>query len=472
MIIKWGGFVMTKDKKIITWASIIFCFALIIIYCISPLALGLNHGGNNCSFENALGLKGSNDGFFYTGYSITNNSTYTAGTGYMLIRPVVYLCSFFSDYFDIRVLSFLYAVILLISVYILNKYINFNNKLADTVFAALMIFIVFDLSYLLYLNTLYMEGLFYVLFVCSIALYVKLINSDKFRLLLTVIFILVAIAVCGLKQGYALLAIPYAIMVSYLILRNKSSVYRALTGVLLCVLVVMSFAGAGYMDNTDTDKFHSVFYGALYEKDNPEKVLEYFDIAPEYESLAGKNHFDKLNYDIESESFKKAVTDKISPVKVFTYYLKNPGEYLKQYKYVGWNALETYPKYVGNYTAKSGKDAYAVAKGFRLYNTIKAKLFPKDVWFFWLIPVLLILLLVLYRKKLNGGYVVMGISVSIMNLILYNLPMISGGLVDISRTMAPFNITFDFIVIMAVMTLIYTSLMRKQEFKEKYGLTQ
>ena len=463
---------MSKEKKIIAYASVIFCLALLFIYCLSPIAIGLNHGGNNSLFESALGLNGANDGFFYTGYGITDSASYTGDTGYIFIRPIVYLTSLFSEYFDIRILSFIYALILLLSVFYINKYINFNNKIADVIFALLTLFIVFDLSYLLYLNTLYLEGLFYVLFIFSIALYIKLIQSETPQWVTTLLFIAVSFVVCGLKPVYMLLSIPYAAMIIYLVFKRKTVVYRIVTVSALVISLVFSFIGGIQMSTPSTDKFHSLFYGVLYESASPENVLENFGIDSKYTSLAGKNHYDKLEYNINDSKFKEEVTDKISIGKIFGYYVTHPQSYIKQFKYVGWNALETYPKYVGNYTAGSGKDAYAVAKGFRLYNSIKAKLFPKDVWFFWLIPLLLIALLILYNKKLNTGFVVMGIAVSIMNLILYNLPMLSGGLVDIARTMAPFNITFDIIVIMLVMTLIYTSLKRKQEFKEKYGLTQ
>ncbi len=463
---------MTKEKKTITYSCMAFCLVLIFIYCLSPIAIGLNHGGNNTSLESALGLEGVNDGFFYTGYRITGNSSYVADTGYALLRPLIYVISLFSQYFDIRILSFIYSIILLISVFYLNKYINFKNRIADTLFAVLTVFIAFDLSYLLYLNTLYYEGLFYVLFILSVALYAKLINSQKPQFPTTVLFIFTAWIICGLKANYMLLSIPYGAMIIYLIVKRKTVLYRIITVLSLCAMLVLTFVGGGYNDTTDTDKFHSMFYGILYENTESEKVLESFDIDSKYVNMAGKNHYDKLQYDINSPEFKNDVTDKISVGNVFKYYITNPKNYLKQFKYVGWNALETYPKYVGNFTSESGKDAYAVAKGFRLYNTIKAKLFPKEVWFFWLIPALLIAFLILYKKKLNSGYVVMGIAVSIMNVILYNLPMMTGGLVDIARTMAPFNITFDFIVIMLVMTMVYTSLLRKQEFKEKYGLTQ
>ncbi len=463
---------MSKEKKTITYACMAFCFVLIFIYCLSPIAIGLNHAGNNLAFEKALGLKGENNGFFYTGYNIVGNSSYTGGTGYLFIRPIVFLCSLFSDYFDIRLLAFIYTILLVISVFYLNKYVNFKNYIANIIYASLTLFIAFDLSYLLYLNTLYTEGLFYVLFIFSIALYVKLINSEKPQFPTTLFFVFTVFLICGLKPNYMLLTIPYGAMIVYLIIKRKTLLYRIINILLLSVVLIVSFVGNGYMDTTATDKFHSVFYGALYENDAPERCLEAFDIDSKYVSMAGKNHYDKLQYDIESTEFKKDVTDKISTGDVFKYYITNPQSYINQYKYVGWNALETYPKYVGNYTSESGKDPYAVAKGFRLYNTIKVKLFPKEVWFFWLVPVLLIALLIFYKNKLNLGYVVMGISVSIVNIILYNIPMMTSGLVDIARTMAPFNITFDFIVIMLVMTMVYTSLLRKQEFKEKYGLTQ
>ena len=66
----------------------------------------------------------------------------------------------------------------------------------------------------------------------------------------------------------------------------------------------------------------------------------------------------------------------------------------------------------------------------------------------------------------------MGICLAVINIILFNVPMITSGLADIARTMAIYNISFDILFVMIVSLLIYTSAKKKQEFKEKYGLTQ
>lgn len=463
---------MTKEKKIITYSSMIISFVLIFIYCLSPFAIGLNHAGNNSSFETAVGLQGANDGYFYTGYSILENSTDINGSMYKVIRPLVTLCDAFSDYFDIRILSFIYLILLLISVFYLNKYVNFGNKVLDIIFAVLIIFVVFDLSYLVYLNTLYAEGMFYVLLVFEVSLYIKLINSDKPQLPTSVVFCLVPLILCGLKANMFFIIIPFVFMAGYLIYKRKSITYRIIVGILSLLFIIYPVLNYSDYQNEDTDKFHSIFYGILYENKNPGKTLDKLNVDKNYISLAGKNQFDKLDIDIKTEKFKEDVLNKVSYSDIFKYYLSNPSEYVKQFKYVGWNAFETYPKYAGNFSLSSGKSPYDVAGGFRIYNLIKSKLFPKTLWFIYLIPLLLIGMLIAYKKIFNKGYLVLGVSLSIMNIILFNVPMITSGLVDISRTMAMYNVTFDIIFIMIIGCMLYISAKRKQEFKEKYGLTQ
>ena len=154
-------------------------------------------------------------------------------------------------------------------------------------------------------------------------------------------------------------------------------------------------------------------------------------------------------------------------------YILNPQKFVSQYKFVGYNAFETYPKYAGNFTADSGKNADVKAGGFKLYNLLKEKVFPKTLWFVYLIPLLVIALLVGYRKLINNtGIVIMGISVALSSMIVFIIPMINNGLVDISRTMAVYNVTFDALVIMLVCILLHITTKRKQEFKDKYGLSQ
>lgn len=463
---------MTREKKIITYSSMIICFVLIFIYCLSPFSIGLNHAGNNTAFETAVGLQGANDGYFYTGYSFLQSSEKINGSMYPLIRSLVSLCNTVSDYFDIRILSLIYLIILLISVFYFNKYVNFNNKMLDIIFAVLIIFVVFDLSYLVYLNTLYAEGMFYVLFVFEISLYLKLINSKTPQLPTSVVFCLVALILCGLKSNMLYILIPFLFMTGYLIYKRKSIAYKIIVGLLSLLFVIYPVLNYSDYQNEDTDKFHSIFYGVLYENKNPAKALHKLNLDKSYVSIAGKNYYDKLDVDITSEEFKENVLNKVSYFDVLKYYLSNPSEYVKQYKYVGWNAFETSPKYAGNYSASSGKGPYDVAGGFNIYNLIKSKLFPKTLWFIYLIPLILIGILVAYKKIFNKGYLVLGVSLALINIILFNIPMISSGLVDISRTMAMYNITFDTIVVMIVSCMLYISSKRKQEFKEKYGLTQ
>lgn len=463
---------MTREKKIITYISLAVCFIVIFIYCLSPFAVGLNHGGNNSNFEQALGLVGANDGYFYSGYNISGGGYPVNGSMYDIVKPLISICGSISEYFDIRILSIIYAIILLVAVYYLNKYINFGNKTLDIIFAVLCVFIVFDLSYLLYLNTLYAEGMFYVLFVLEISLYVKLIKSDKPQLPTSVIFILVSMLVCGLKPNLLLLIIPHIAMIGYLIYKRRTLLYRVVVCLMAILFIIYPVFSYHNYQNENVDKFHSIFYGVLYENNDIENTLEKFDIESKYKVLANKNIYNELEFDINSEEFEKEVIEKISYKDIFKYYITNPDEYTKQYKYVGWNAFETSPKYVGNYTSGSGKSAYDIAKGFNVFNLIKSKLFPKTLWFIYLIPLLLAVILIAYRKKFNAGFIVLGISMAIINIILFNVPMITGGLVDISRTMAIYNISFDVIIIMIVACMLYISSLRKQEFREKYGLTQ
>lgn len=464
---------MSKEKKIITYSSMIICFVLISIYCLSPLCVGLNHGGNNSSIEASLGLDGVNDGFFYTGYNIIESNGITNDSSfYNIVRPIIRLTSIFSNYFDIRILSFIYTLILIISIFYLNKYINFSNRIGNIVFAFLTIFVAFDLSYLLYLNTLYAEAAFYVLLLFDISLYIKLITSKRPQIPTTVLFFFIAIIICGLKSNMYILFLPFLAMGIYLFTKRKGYTFRFLVGILSLLLIVYPILKYDVYLDSDKDKFHSVFYGILYENEEPEKTLYKLGLDEKYAELAGKNQFNELPLDINSEEFRENFYNKISYWDITRYYITNPSEYIKQFKYVGYNSMDTAPKYVGNYTVASGKDAYATATGFNIYNIIKSKLYPKTLWFIYLIPFALIFLLILYRKNINKGIVVLGCSLSVMSMMLFNIPMITSGLVDIVRTMAIFNIAFDTVVVMIVCILLYISTQRKQEFKDKYGLSQ
>lgn len=466
---------MSKEKKILTAASMLVCFILIFVYCLSPLHLGINSGGMNSELEASVGLSGINDGHFYIKYNITNNcdAEYGLGSYASFIRLIVSIADNFTDVFDIRIISFIYLILLMVSVFYLNKYINLGTLNGNIIFAVVTLLIYFDLSYLLYINTLYAESAFYVFFVLALSLYVKLVCSPKPQLPTTVFFFILSVIICGLKPDMAILAIPLAAMGIYLLIKRKGYAYRAF--IILFTLVLLVYPGLRYKNypNVEQGKFDSVFYGALYENDNPEKSLKKLGIPEKYSELAGKNTYEQLPEYVYNTDFRNEFFNKISSGRLMAYYLLNPKEYVSKYKYVGFNALETYPKYAGNYTLDSGKTANEKAGGFKLYNILKEKVFPKTLWFIYLIPILTAVLLIGYRSKIkNMGLIILGISVSAMSLILFNIPMLNYGLVDISRTMAMFNVAFDTVIIILISVFIYVTSQRKQEFKDKYGLSQ
>lgn len=455
---------MDKTKKIITYVSIAVSFLLIFIYCLSPLHVGINSGGLNADIEKSAGIAGVNDGGFYIKYKILDDSGefLKDGSYATIIRTVVSVVKNFSNYFDIRIMSFLMMVLLLISVYYINKYINLGSTIGNIILGVISVFVFFDLSYLLYLNTLYAEGAFYVLFMFMISLYIKLVCSKKPQLPTTVLFFIVATIICGLKEHFVWLVIPFVIMGIYLYIIRKGYTYRIV--VIGMSLILILYPTIRYKTFSDYGRniFNSTFYGVLYENENSVDAAEKLGIS-EYEELAGKNSYE---VDINEVDLSLLSYNKIS------LYYTNINNYLNQYKYVGYNAFETYPKYSGNFTMDSGRPAGALAKGFLLSNIIKTKIFPKTLWFIYGVPVLLIILLIGYRKILNKGIVTLGISTSIASMILFNIPMITSGLVDIARTMAVFNIAFDMVWSGIILVLIYVTSERRKEFKEKYGLTQ
>ncbi len=463
---------MNREKKIISAVTLVVCFLIIFIYCLFPFKVGINSGGLNSNVEASVGLEGLNNGSFYVKYSVLDSATNVNNAFSAPVRLLVNAVRGFSDLFDIRILSFVYMIILLISMFYIIKYVDLKNLKANIVFAFAMVFIVFDLSYLLYLNTLYAEGMFYVLMVLISALYLKLVNSEKPQLPTTVVFFIVSIFISALKPGLSFMVIPFSVMGGYLFTKRKGLSYRCVLVALIVLNLIYPFISSCSFPDENTDKFNSVFYGALYENDTPEKTLEKLEIDEKYKSLAGLNTYESLPENIDKETFNKEFYENISREDLIKYYLLNPSEYIAKYTFVGYNAFETYPKYSGNFTSDTGKPADAKAGGFKIYNIIKEKMFPKTLWFIYGIPILLILLLIGYRKKVGSGIMVMGICQAVSTMVLFNVPMINSGLVDISRTMSIFNIAFDINILMIIGIFIFVVTQRKQEFKEKYGLSQ
>jgi len=128
---------MSREKKMLTVASMLICLVLIFVYCLSPLHLGINSGGMNHELENSVGLSGINNGHFYIKYNIleNNSSDYGMSSYSSFLRTIVAVSEKFTDVFDIRIISFIYMIMLLLSVFYFNKYINLGNRMGNIIFS-------------------------------------------------------------------------------------------------------------------------------------------------------------------------------------------------------------------------------------------------------------------------------------------------------------------------------------------------
>ncbi|WP_252244379.1 MULTISPECIES: hypothetical protein [unclassified Clostridium] len=420
--------------------------------------------------------KNSNDiflGYFIKDYGIYKyNNDYAnilISTQSIFVKSAIFLDSFFTkDYvLDIRFMSIMFLIIEAIGFYffikaLINKVDNSKYKLIITL---LTILIFCDTGYLAYYNSFYGESVNICCFLMSIGLLIYMIEFDKFTWYNLIAFGISSFLFFGSKQQLA----PVGILISFIfIIIGVYTTNKPLTKILTYILAIIFIISSMVFYKSITGDFkyiniyHSMNRGILLNEDDPDSILEDFNISTQYSLLQETDFFEEIKLlDPYEEKLIDDYYEKFSLGKILEYYITHPKEFIKVLKISFNNGYSIRPKVIGNYEQSEHKEFGAKSYFFATWSTFKEKVIPKNM-LFTVATIVIYLYLSTSRflkaiknnnkkiqlKEITYFYVfLVGISQIIISVI-------GAGDADLSKHVFMYNMAFDLIFIY-IISLIF-----------------
>ncbi|NFF52199.1 hypothetical protein FCV30_16095, partial [Clostridium botulinum] len=420
--------------------------------------------------------KNSNDiflGYFIKDYGIYKyNNDYAnilISTQSIFVKSAIFLDSFFTkDYvLDIRFMSIMFLIIEAIGVYffikaLINKVDNSKYKLIITL---LTILIFCDTGYLAYYNSFYGESVNICCFLMSIGLLIYMIEFDKFTWYNLIAFGISSFLFFGSKQQLA----PVGILISFIfIIIGVYTTNKPLTKILTYILAIIFIISSMVFYKSITGDFkyiniyHSMNRGILLNEDDPDSILEDFNISTQYSLLQETDFFEEIKLlDSYEEKLIDDYYEKFSLGKILEYYITHPKAFIKVLKISFNNGYSIRPKVIGNYEQSEHKEFGAKSYFFATWSTFKEKVIPKNM-LFTVATIVIYLYLSTSRflkaiknnnkkiqlKEITYFYVfLVGISQIIISVI-------GAGDADLSKHVFMYNMAFDLIFIY-IISLIF-----------------
>ncbi len=420
--------------------------------------------------------KNSNDiflGYFIKDYGIYKyNNDYAnilISTQSIFVKLAIFLDRFFTkDYvLDIRFMSIMFLIIEAIGVYffikaLINKVDNSKYKLIITL---LTILIFCDTGYLAYYNSFYGESVNICCFLMSIGLLIYMIEFDKFTWYNLIAFGISSFLFFGSKQQLA----PVGILISFIfIIIGVYTTNKPLTKILTYILAIIFIISSMVFYKSITGDFkyiniyHSMNRGILLNEDDPDSILEDFNISTQYSLLQETDFFEEIKLlDPYEEKLIDDYYEKFSLGKILEYYITHPKAFIKVLKISFNNGYSIRPKVIGNYEQSEHKEFGAKSYFFATWSTFKEKVIPKNM-LFTVATIVIYLYLSTSRflkaiknnnkkiqlKEITYFYVfLVGISQIIISVI-------GAGDADLSKHVFMYNMAFDLIFIY-IISLIF-----------------
>ncbi len=460
--------------------TLLLCLATAMIYLLMPV--GLQDSGALAVTENGLGISkaastygnGNAAEMQYRIIGEANPEIYRNAAAFYTV-PLIALCKTMGIDFDMRLLGFLYLLLMLTAVCLVLRYGKMPELWQNILLAALLWLVFFDAAYLVWCNTLYSEIGFLVFCFLAVALYGKMTYGEKPGIPALVLYYLCAFLLCGMKPNMAFAGIFFALMGLRLIPLQKKLLQRLCNGLLALLIAVTPFFTFGHVSSAarESDLYNAVFYGILKDNENPHTALEKLGLSGELAVYVSVPHFQA---DLNAPLLRQEFFEKVSYGDVVKYYLTTPKALWKKWRISANNGFENRPRYLGNYTAGSGKDPAELAGGFTLYSSVKRRLFPAKAEFLLLFAVLAVIgAIYLRRQTAKPGaraFCDGAVLLTVLSVILSLQPVMTFGESELARHMAVYGMLFDILFVTAVCGAVLIVTQRRNTLKEKYGINQ
>lgn len=369
------------------------------------------------------------------------------------------------DIFNIKILGILYALIYSYGLYLLLKNINFKSAIARLIFAALSVFVLCDIGYILYFNSFYGEALGISSIMLASGSCVAFIKGGKAgkadkagkSIFYGIVFFISVVLMAGAKVSNTPIGILAGLFFISLLIIKKGRIATILIiagSLAITVFSVLYFTSTPDWMNNVTN-YQTVFYGILKDSPSPEKDLMELGIPEKYLPLANSNgYLENSGFDINSEEFAKEVYAKASFARVLKFYMANPGRLIRKLVISAENSVIIRPSYLGNYSEKDMPERLSFTNRFSGWSNLRKNTLGYAFYIIMIYSILYFTVnltgIISSVRKKDGVKTVYGLAGMLLLLTAMSqfvLPVIGNGEADLQKHMLLFNICFDLMIL-------------------------
>lgn len=435
-----------------------------------PVFIGVADNGDFLRIMNTVGLnyldplEAPEARFFnyshqYFAYDVPFRGLYPSSQTVLLlfVRLVAALAN--NSYFNIRILGFIYALLMLATLWLLVKYNKRGSTMTGLVLGGALLFVFLDTGYLAYFHSLFGEPVTLVAMLLVFALGLKLLLQEiptrsSLALLFTAILFLVTAKLQNAPIGllFALLFLRFARL-------RQERVWRVAVYSLSVTLAIASIAlyAAAPKDLKHINLYQSVFFGILYDSPDVQADLRELGLPGQLAVLAGTNYFESGTVIPQTDaSLQGLFFDNVSHKDVLVFYMKHPGRLWQNMKAAAENGFSIRPYYLGNYDQKERRGQGAISYANSGWSEFKNRVLPHSLGF-----------ISLFYLCYYGGAVYAWVRskhtkdrmkaellmlLGFIGIFSFVTPLLGDGQADLGKHLFMFNVCFD---MMSIVMLIW-----------------
>lgn len=430
-----------------------FLCALILGFLLfGPHALGY---GDNGSFQRVLisnglyPLNGQNyTGFFNVDYGLRDYFDenipifWSSQTIFIKLAILLNKLFFSSRFFDIHFLGFIYYVAYLGAIaMLLMALTRAIRSVKNYLFMILVVFVLGDASYGLYLNSMYPDTVTLIASLYMFASFLMLLRSTlKYRYIYEIFYFVNIILLLTAKEQNFLLLGGILILSIGLISSTKNKQKKLLFSLILVLSIFLG--GLGFTTNIKNEqnilKYGAVTKGVLQSDTNRSKTLSKADISPQYVLMADEDYYPTTYVSLapNSKQVKQGFIKKINYRWITWHYVTNPKYMYQLLNVAASDLMQTRIKGVGNYTKSQGK-LRQQTKYTALFSFWFERIYPAKYAFNLMLAVtLLIIYAVGYYNDRKRGSAVGGLKLALVIGMLLNVLILPIGLIILQGDMS------------------------------------
>lgn len=403
------GKVYSPNVAALTGMVLVLILAVIILFL--PPVMGVADDGSlsDIMLGTGLGYRGDDSdypvGAYFTRlYLHSTQQGHGISTHRLLIQFAKWVDDQFThdNLFDIRFLAAIYLIMYLPAVYLVLRGIVARVNVAAEATALMILgaLMLGDAAMVTYFNSLYPEALWQVFLSYCLGFCMALQHGKEEWTQIGLIGLMAAGSFLVLSERHCaavgLVLAVYFVRLIFMESGNKQTTTLSIMGTIVMLIASLTSMLGCSSRFTENSRLHAITNGVMLQANNPEKVLNEFDIDPRFETLADISTFAPYPYTlVGNPDIQRNFLSHFSYGRILLYYLRNPFDYFGLLEYGTKSAFNPTRSYVGNYEQSLGLPERTRNQILISYSNFKTNSLPQTMGF---LIILVIIYFVLFRR--------------------------------------------------------------------------